>query len=280
MTKVKDVVRVTVGVFSRLISVVALGAIVVISVMLFKSLEQTKETQGLTSTLQTIRAVSKEKNETDWSNGMLAINPDYKGWLTVYGTTATGAVVQGETNDTYLRTDIYGEYSVPGTLFLDESTDTDLRGNMIIYGHKMNDGTMFGALDKFKDADFFADNGTVCWEGEYGKEYYQIFALMVIPGYTTDPNFIDIEQWNNNLTPDETLEMLTVIQDRASIFQNLTFDCDNDKFLFLVTCDYNINNGRMLLAAKKLKPVSEDATNEGLPVIVPIEGYHKISQEG
>ena len=252
MARAKDIIRNVVGGLSRLISIVALIAIFVLSFLLIRSIMQTKETQQLTATLQTIRETA-EQNDTDWSQGMLAVNPDYKGWLTVYGTTATGPVVQGETNDTYLRTDIYGEHSIPGTLFLDERCDTKQHGNLIIYGHKMNDGTMFGSLDKFKDEEFFNENGTVCWEGEYGKEYYQIFALMVIPGYTTDPKFIDIQEWCNNLSAAKTEDMLTTIEDRASIYKEMAFDYENDKFIFLVTCDYNINNGRMVLVGKRLK---------------------------
>ena len=122
----------------------------------------------------------------------------------------------------------------------------------------MNDGTMFGSLDKFKDPEFFDENGTVCWEGEYGKEYYQIFALMVVPGYVDDPNFVDIQAWTNTLSASKTEDMLETIQDKASIYKELQFDCDNDKFLFLVTCDYNINNGRMVLAAKRLKKIDEN----------------------
>ena len=130
----------------------------------------------------------------------------------------------------------------------------------------MNDGTMFGSLDKFKDEEFFNENGTVCWEGEYGKEYYQIFALMVIPGYTTDPKFIDIQEWCNNLSAAKTEDMLTTIEDRASIYKEMAFDYENDKFIFLVTCDYNINNGRMVLVGKRLKKIGSDSSSDDTTV--------------
>lgn len=69
------------------------------------------------------RAVSTETVEeqvnSDWSRGMLELNPDYVGWLTVYGTEVDGPVVQGEDNDEYLRTDFYGDYSIGGVFFMD-----------------------------------------------------------------------------------------------------------------------------------------------------------------
>ena len=82
MARAKDIIRNVVGGLSRLISIVALIAVFVLSFLLIRSIMRTKETQQLTATLQTIRETA-EQNDTDWSQGMLAVNPDYKGWLTV-----------------------------------------------------------------------------------------------------------------------------------------------------------------------------------------------------
>lgn len=227
--------------------------------------KQTKETQNLNVQLVEMRQEAEtEEDNTDWSKGMLDINSDYKGWLTIYGTQISEPVVQGETNETYLRTNINKEHAEAGTLFLDETTDLSQDGNLIIYGHKMNDGTMFGTLDKFEDEEFFDNNGTVCWESEKGKEYYQIFALLVLPGYSTAPDFIDLQAWNNVLDEEQTADMLNTIADRASIFRGESFNLEKDKYLFLVTCDYSINNGRLVLVGRRLskKSKTEDTTEE------------------
>lgn len=259
------VLRLVVGGIFRLISIVALLAVLGISYLLFQNVKQTKETQDLNVQLVEMRQEAEtEEDNTDWSKGMLDVNPDYKGWLTIYGTQISEPVVQGETNETYLRTNINGEHAEAGTLFLDETTDLTQDGNLIIYGHKMNDGTMFGTLDKFEDEEFFDNNGTVCWESEKGKEYYQIFALLVLPGYSTDPNFIDLQAWNNVLDEEQTADMLNTIADRASIFRGESFNLEKDKYLFLVTCDYSINNGRLVLVGRRLskKSETEEASEE------------------
>lgn len=259
------VLRLVVGGIFRLISIVALLAVLGISYLLFQNAKQTKETQDLNVQLVEMRQEAEtEEDNTDWSKGMLDVNPDYKGWLTIYGTQISEPVVQGETNETYLRTNINGEHAEAGTLFLDETTDLTQDGNLIIYGHKMNDGTMFGTLDKFEDEEFFDNNGTVCWESEKGKEYYQIFALLVLPGYSTDPNFIDLQAWNNVLDEEQTADMLNTIADRASIFRGESFNLEKDKYIFLVTCDYSINNGRLVLVGRRLskKSETEDTTEE------------------
>lgn len=259
------VLRLVVGGIFRLISIVALLAVLGISYLLFQNAKQTKETQDLNVQLVEMRQEAEtEENNTDWSKGMLDINSDYKGWLTIYGTQISEPVVQGETNETYLRTNINGEHAEAGTLFLDETTDLSQDGNLIIYGHKMNDGTMFGTLDKFEDEEFFDNNGTVCWESEKGKEYYQIFALLVLPGYSTAPDFIDLQAWNNVLDEEQTADMLNTIADRASIFRGESFNLEKDKYLFLVTCDYSINNGRLVLVGRRLskKSETEEASEE------------------
>lgn len=259
------ILRLIVGGIFRLISIVALLAVLGISYLLFQNVKQTKETQDLNVQLVEMRQEAEtEEDNTDWSKGMLDINSDYKGWLTIYGTQISEPVVQGETNETYLRTNINGEHAEAGTLFLDETTDLSQDGNLIIYGHKMNDGTMFGTLDKFEDEEFFDNNGTVCWESEKGKEYYQIFALLVLPGYSTDPNFIDLQAWNNVLDEEQTADMLNTIADRASIFRGESFNLEKDKYIFLVTCDYSINNGRLVLVGRRLskKSETEEASEE------------------
>lgn len=259
------VLRLVVGGIFRLISIIALLAVLGISYLLFQNAKHTKETQDLNVQLVEMRQEAEtEEDNTDWSKGMLDINSDYKGWLTIYGTQISEPVVQGETNETYLRTNINGEHAEAGTLFLDETTDLSQDGNLIIYGHKMNDGTMFGTLDKFEDEEFFDNNGTVCWESEKGKEYYQIFALLVLPGYSTDPNFIDLQAWNNVLDEEQTADMLNTIADRASIFRGESFNLEKDKYIFLVTCDYSINNGRLVLVGRRLskKSETEEASEE------------------
>ena len=254
------VLRLVVGGIFRLISIVALLAVLGISYLLFQNAKQTKETQDLNVQLVEMRQEAEtEEDNTDWSKGMLDINSDYKGWLTIYGTQISEPVVQGETNETYLRTNINGEHAGAGTLFLDETTDLSQDGNLIIYGHKMNDGTMFGTLDKFEDEEFFDNNGTVCWESEKSKEYYQIFALLVLPGYSTAPDFIDLQAWNNVLDEEQTADMLN-----TSIFRGESFNLEKDKYLFLVTCDYSISNGRLVLVGRRLskKSETEDTTEE------------------
>ena len=60
------------------------------------------------------------------------INPDVCGWLTLDGTAIDYPVVQGESNFTYLNTDVYGSFALAGSIFLDVDCDADFSGR---YSH-------------------------------------------------------------------------------------------------------------------------------------------------
>ena len=77
-------------------------------------------------------------------------------WLTINETNIDYPVMQGKTNDDYLNTDPYGKYSLTGSIFLDSRNKNDWSDKYnLLYGHHMSAGQMFGALDKYKEEDYF-----------------------------------------------------------------------------------------------------------------------------
>ena len=215
-------------------------------------MQQTSSTRQISRQLVLLRkaASTQEDGQADWSKGMLDVNPDYAGWLTVYGTGIDGAVVQGESNNTYLRTDIYGQHSVSGTLFLDETVDSTTDGNVIIYGHMMQDSTMFGGLKLYKDKDYFTENRYLRWDSQTGERYYELFAGMVISGSANNTDYVNLQQWANTLTETQTAEMLQTIQEQAFLYRDSLLT--GDSYIFLVTCDTNRYNTRLVLVGREI----------------------------
>lgn len=76
-------------------------------------------------------------------------NPDVVGWIYVPNTNINYVVAQGTTNDTYLRTLITGEYNANGTVFLDADQEAPgmVGQQTTLYGHHMNDGSMFSFIN-------------------------------------------------------------------------------------------------------------------------------------
>lgn len=84
------------------------------------------------------------------------INPEIYGWIRCTGGMLgiNYPVYKHDDNDYYLRRNIYGEYSVAGTIYVDYR-DSDRHGesfNTIFYGHNMTNGTMFRAIKDWFDS--------------------------------------------------------------------------------------------------------------------------------
>ena len=191
-----------------------------------------------------------EAENADGRQKLADLNGDYLGWLTVYGTEVDLPVVQGTDNDYYLDHDFYGEENRYGCLFADFEGCED--GNLLIYGHHMKDGSMFGDLQSFKKKEFFREHGLVRWEQGSETEYYEIFAVLVVPGYEDDEQYFSIRNYLPLLDEDETAGFLEELRGRASLWKDLDIS-DQEKFMFLMTCDYTRTDGRLLLCARRME---------------------------
>lgn len=107
----------------------------------------------------------KPKGGGDGSNPtlaeLMAINGDVCGWLTVDGTSIDYPVLQGADNYTYLNRDVYGEFSLSGSIFLDSDNSREFTDSYsLVYGHHIDGNVMFGELPSFLEADFFQQHQT------------------------------------------------------------------------------------------------------------------------
>lgn len=105
---------------------------------------------------------------------------DCVGWLSISGTNVSYPVMHTPKEpQKYLHLDFFGTYSDSGTPFLDGNCTLD-SGNLIIYGHNMMAGTMFGGLKRYRSADYAADHQTITLETQDGVRVFRLFAVAVI----------------------------------------------------------------------------------------------------
>lgn len=89
------------------------------------------------------------------------ITDDMVAWLTIDGTNIDYPVMQGKDNTRYLNTDPFGAYSLSGSIFLDSRCSPDFSDEYsVIYGHHMDYGKMFGALDDFLNGSYLKTHTT------------------------------------------------------------------------------------------------------------------------
>ena len=106
--------------------------------------------------LRSFRPVAAVDGEEGFVWDMNALSEDVVAWLTVDDTNIDYPVMQGIDNSEYLNKDPFGEFSLSGSIFLDARNTPDFTDPYsLIYGHHMEYGQMFGALDEFLDQEYF-----------------------------------------------------------------------------------------------------------------------------
>lgn len=112
-----------------------------------------------------------------------AINPDAVAWISFDNPKKISyPVVRGSDNDKYLKTTFEGKKNSSGAIFMDSSNAGDFTDkNTFIYGHNMKNGSMFGQLRKYKNADFYKQNPYFYIYTPDGKEVkYQVYAVCIV----------------------------------------------------------------------------------------------------
>ena len=132
------------------------------------------------------------------------ISKDAIAWITVDDTRIDYPVMQGVNNKEYLNKDPFGKYSLSGSIFLDSRNSRDFSDPYsVLYGHHMDYGAMFGALDEFKKQDYFDSHRTGRLITVGGKAYdIRFFASAVV--LATD----ELVFHPNDATPEAILELL------------------------------------------------------------------------
>lgn len=104
-------------------------------------------------------------------------NTDVLGWIVIPNTKVSYPLVQGEDNDYYLNHTWRKTRSVVGAIFMEQQSSADLTDfNTIIYGHRMNNRSMFARLLDYKKQSYWQDHPRLYITDDSGTHTYEIFA--------------------------------------------------------------------------------------------------------
>ncbi|WP_305116571.1 class B sortase [Acutalibacter muris] len=171
-------------------------------------------------------------------------NPDCIGWVSIPGTGIDFPVMQN--GSFYLKHDFEGGYTDYGLPFLDERCSLDTSDHLIIYGHHMNDGSMFSALLNYADDDYCAAHPEIILETEQGAESYLMAAVVREKGSYAPGEWSLFDQINIGVDSFNTLVENLNERRLYDTGRELVF---GDRLLTLVTCEYSQNNGRLAVIA-------------------------------
>ena len=189
-----------------------------------------------------------EEEEPPYLDDLVKINPDVAGWLTIYGTNIDYPVFQGESDNEYLNKNAYGEYTISGSIFMSVKNKKDFSDPYtLIYGHHMENGSMFGDIDKFKDKDFFYNKNKVRCKKEEGVLIMQekVYNLKVIALVETDA--YDRLIYMSDKTQEELQDLLTQVKGKCKYYIE---DDGVDKVLALSTCNDATSFARTVVLCK------------------------------
>lgn len=111
---------------------------------------------------------------------LLKINPDTVGWIRFYPEPKiiNYPIVHMNNNDTYLTKTFSQKENTVGAIFLNAYNQSLEDKHCIIYGHYMNDGSMFHKLWDYEKKDFYDKNPNFYIYTPDGKEKtYRIFSV-------------------------------------------------------------------------------------------------------
>lgn len=203
-----------------------------------------------------------EVHLTDKDTPIPDILPEYKkihqknqkliGWVKIDDTIIDYPVMQTVNNEYYLDHNFNQEEDRNGCIFMDYQCDV-IKGcdNMILYGHHMKSGKMFGTLNKYSEESYYEEHPIIQFDTIYEKGKYQVMYVFRSKVYSEEDVTFKYYQFINAASE---MEFNSYLNEMAalSLYDTGVVASYGDKLLTLSTCDYQEKKGRFVVVAKKI----------------------------
>lgn len=189
--------------------------------------------------------------------GLYEENTDLTGWLSIEGMRINYPVMQCDDNEYYLHHDFYRREDKYGCLYVKDSADVNTPGtNFIIYGHNMRDGSMFGDLDLYKEEAFFKEHSMISFDTLYEERSYEIVAVFLSRVYREEDEVFKYYDFYKADTLEEFQDFYENIKN-LSLYDTKVEAEYGDTFLTLSTCAYHVEDGRLVVVAKRIEDLND-----------------------
>ena len=180
------------------------------------------------------------------------VNQDIVGWVTVDGTVIDYPVLHSSTDDPehYLYRTYKDEYSIYGSIFLEAGCE--ITGDIqVLYGHSMNDGSMFRSLVSFDDPAVVAASPVIEYDTTEEASQWRIVSVFKT---NTDPSQGEIFSYVRSgfASAEEKREYLYQVMQRSAVDTGVTVN-ENDDLLLLSTCSYEFDGFRTVVVARRVR---------------------------
>lgn len=181
-------------------------------------------------------------------------NPDFAGWIKIEGTKVDNPVMLTRTDTSYyLNRNFNRQEDINGTLFMDARTNlVNRKTNIIVYGHNMKSGQMFGGLKKYLKEDYWKEHKKITFDTIYEKGTYEIFAVCLAQVQNRESDAFRYYDFVQADTEDEFNEFIQNIKE-LSVYTDQELPTYGDELLTLSTCNNYVEDGRLFVVAKKCR---------------------------
>lgn len=187
--------------------------------------------------------------------------PDFRGWITIDGTKIDYPVVQGKDNDFYLRRNMDGEYHRLGTVFTDyrcQFGPDAFSDNTVVYGHSAVNGSYFRDLLKYKKLDYYKEHPVIQFDTIYGEQEWVIIGAFMSGIYPSQGEMFEYHNFIETGSEDEFNAYVEEVARRSYITTDIPVSY-GDNLLTLSTCDYEFEDSRFVVVAKRLEEGEDGA---------------------
>ena len=173
-----------------------------------------------------------------------AINEDVIGWIEIPDTVISYPIVQGDDDVYYLTHTFNDTENSAGSIFMEALSSPDFTDmHTIIYGHNMQNGSMFGELSEYESPSFLVAHPLIFIDTEEGSHAYKIFSCYVTAA--------DSDSYTIGYKADEMyVNFLKKLKERSSYDTGVEVTKD-DPIITLSTCTKS-GKDRYLVHAKKV----------------------------
>lgn len=181
-------------------------------------------------------------------------NSDIVGWLEIEGTIINYPVLQGTDNEYYMTHNYKKQKSKNGSIFLTKDYDWSIpSSNLLIYGHNLNNGTMFQELLKYAKEEFYKEHPIIRFTTNKEDAEYEIISVFKSRVYyKTEKNVFRYYFFVNANSEAEYDEFVKNAK-KASLYDIDKTAKFGDQLITLSTCSYHVEDGRFAVVGRKTR---------------------------
>ncbi len=191
-------------------------------------------------------------------------NKDMWGWLTIPDTPIDYPVMYTPKEpEYYLHKAFDKSYAYSGSLFIGEGC-SPVGSHVIIYGHNMENGTMFSTLPYYWDPAYYQQHKTIRFDTVIAEGTYQVMAAFYSQAYREEDETAFRYHLYPSLDDPQVFAEYVAKAKESSLYDTGVTAQFGQRILTLSTCSYHISDGRFVVVAVESPPDSpvEDTGEE------------------